>query len=194
MRALLWIILLLLLGIVVAKQPWDMTEQPPSTQVTDQTTAPFWRIGLQDARLPPLAERVALLENQLSRLSPVMEMAPNMADWAGRLDHVTRLGKDIHRLESGSVVAKKGDAEWKLTDLFARTRQYRHPIAFAQPFSQTPRIVLGITLMDLPGEKVRFLARSEEPTPQGFTLLLETRSDARVEEVQVDWLAFGPPT
>ena len=94
-------------------------------------------------------------------------------------------------LAMGNVAVKKSDTGWQLTDLFSRVRQYRRRILFAHPFAKPPQIMLGITLLDLPDGKIRFHARPEKIDAQGFTLLFETRSEARIEEVQVNWLALS---
>ncbi|MEO5348067.1 MAG: H-type lectin domain-containing protein [Magnetococcus sp. YQC-3] len=111
-----------------------------------------------------------------------------MADMESRINQISRLHT---RLENGTAVVNKTDAGWKLLDLFSRLRQLRRRVPFAQAFTETPQVVLGITLLDLPGEKIRCQVHPEEIDPQGFTLVFETRSDARVEEMQVQWLAYG---
>ncbi|MEO5363057.1 MAG: H-type lectin domain-containing protein [Magnetococcus sp. DMHC-8] len=187
-----FIILLLLLGglIIVAVQTWEGTGLLPVLPSSPDRPAMVdgERDRWLDARLAPLAERVAILEERLQRLVQPADPLPGLAELESRLDRLT--SRPV-RLENGTVVVRKGDADWKLTDLFARVRQYRQRIAFAHPFAQTPKVMLGITLLDLPGDKIRLQTRPEEMDAQGFTLVLETRSDVRLEEIQVDWLAFG---
>lgn len=181
MKALFFILLLLTLLVVLANQPWDLpTPSPATTQ--------GWRGLLQDARVSPLTERVETLEKERLLLP---DLTQKLADMAGRLHALSQQQEAIHRLESGTVVAKKTDSGWQLVELFSRLRQLRQRISFAQPFAHPPQVLLGITLLDLPGEKLRCHVRPEEIDPHGFTLVIETRSDTRIEEVQVNWLAFA---
>lgn len=145
----------------------------------------------QDARFSLLQERVAALEVQQRRIPILEERLQGMTALEARLDRLQLLEKRVGVLESGFVLAKKRDAAWTLTNVFSRQRQYRRDVLFSRPFPEPPRIVLGITLINLPGEKVHFLARAEAIHVRGFTMVFETRSDSRVEEVQVDWLAFS---
>ncbi|MBF0160734.1 MAG: H-type lectin domain-containing protein [Magnetococcales bacterium] len=168
MKAVLMILLLALTVVVVLKQPWVIAEWERRTRAPHPAvTAP------QQPLSEELRQRMSTLENRL-------------AHWESRRTPPAAMG---------SVAIKKGDPDWKLTDLFSRSRQYRQRILFAHPFAHPPHILLGITLLDLPGEKIRFHARPEEIDTQGFTLTLETRSEARLEEIHMDWIAVDttPP-
>ena len=191
-------IFLITLAIVV-KQSWHT---PPSFGFNSLALDSWYRWFKDEcACSSSLAKRVSTIEKQQHKLSILEEQLQHMAtletslkQMETRLKHLATLEKRISLMENGTVVAKKRDTAWKLTDIFSRMRQYRQPITFSQPFSHPPRIVLGITMIDLPREKVRFLAYAEKIRKQGFTLVFETRSDSRVEEVQVDWLAFSSGT
>lgn len=197
MKKILFILTLLVAVVVWIKQPQDALQKPtPHTQAPDR-----WRNWFQDERIPPLAERVSnietkqdkipILEEQLKKIAVLEEALKKMAVLEARINRLALLEKKIGLLENGFVLAKKSDAEWKLIDLFSRQRQYHRPVVFSQAFPVPPKIMLGITQINLPGEKVHFLTRAEEISTHGFTLVFETRSDSRVEEVQVDWLAFS---
>ena len=150
-----------------------------------------WDNWLQDKRIPPLAERISAMEVEQLKIPILEEQLQRIATIETRLNQLALLEKRIGLLENGSVLAKKTDAEWTLTDMFSRLRQHRQAVVFSQDFPVPPKIMLGITMLDLPEEKVRFLARAEEIDTHGFTLVFESRSDSRIEEVQVDWLAFS---
>ncbi|MBF0585038.1 MAG: hypothetical protein HQL80_12510, partial [Magnetococcales bacterium] len=157
MKALFIILFLAVIAVVVAKQPWDGMESLLSVQAPSPSSADspsVWRRWLQDDRVPLLAQRLELLEQQANANKPSAEPGQQWVALEGRVAELARVTGEIPRLQSGTVVVKKGEAGWKLTDLFARIRQYRQSILFESPFPVIPKIVLGITLIDLPGEKV----------------------------------------
>ena len=166
MKYIALILILLITLSVVAIQSWDMPQIPEGL------------FRLQDQRVPLLEQKIAALEQQQERTMTLFET------------QLSLLNKRQIQVDSGFVLAKKGDASWKLTDLFSRLRQYRQPVAFKRAFSLTPKIMLGITLLES-GENVRLSVHAEQIHTHGFTLVFETRSDSRLEEVQVDWLAFS---
>ena len=134
-------------------------------------------------RLPALEQQVAALAE---RLTPLTQQLPDLTQ---RVEQLAAAGGNV-RIVGGAVLATKGDKAWKLADIFSRLRQLRRRIVFANPFVGPPTVMLSITLIDLTQEKVWFQIRAEAIDAQGFTLVLETRSDARVEEARIDWLAF----
>ncbi|MBF0273055.1 MAG: H-type lectin domain-containing protein [Magnetococcales bacterium] len=128
-----------------------------------------------------MAERVVALETglreQQSRLTALQALMPTPGE----------------RLESGSVLARQEDKEWRLASLFTRAREFRQRVAFSKPFAQPPRVMMGLVGIDFNQEKIQFLVSAEEVDAGGFTVLLVTRVEDRPREVRVSWLAFGPP-
>ncbi|MBF0295331.1 MAG: H-type lectin domain-containing protein [Magnetococcales bacterium] len=141
-----------------------------------------------------LEHRLALLETQWQK---------HGAHWDGQraeLDAVTKRLQEVEanavrepplRLEHGNVAAKPEDKEWKLANLFSRTREFRQRVAFVTPFEKPPQVMLGIVLLDLQHDKIRFHAVPEAIDARGFTMLFESRAEERPREVKVEWLAFG---
>ena len=166
MKYIAFILILLVALSVVTIQSWDMSQIPGEL------------FRLQDERVPLLEKRIAALEQQQVRTAALFESKLSLSDQ----QHI--------QVESGSVLAKKGDATWKLTNLFSRLRQYRQPVTFKRAFSSMPKIMLGITLLET-SENVRLSVHAEQIHTQGFTMVFETRSDSRLEEVKVEWLAFS---
>ena len=163
-----------------------------STLEAQQREASILEAQQREASILEAQQREAsILEAQQRKISTLEKQIKKITNLEARLSQLALLEEKINLLESGSVLAKKADKAWKLTDIFSKLRQYRQRVIFSQAFPVKPKVTLGIVLLDLPGEKVRFLARAEKIDPLGFTLILETQSDSRVEEVQVDWLAFS---
>ena len=207
MKILLVALLIITSSIIIVKQPlgiqWIAAYGTNSSNHEHET--------FQDERIPLLIEKIStleaqqreasileaqqreasILEAQQRKISTLEKQIKKITNLEARLSQLALLEEKINLLESGSVLAKKADKAWKLTDIFSKLRQYRQRVIFSQAFPVKPKVTLGIVLLDLPGEKVRFLARAEKIDPLGFTLILETQSDSRVEEVQVDWLAFS---
>ncbi|MBF0184612.1 MAG: H-type lectin domain-containing protein [Magnetococcales bacterium] len=172
---------------------------PPSLAPTTAANAPAsgnagagWRTWLHDERLPAVLQRLTIVEEQLQQtITQGNALAERLQATESKLATLAASPPASLQTENGSLIAKKGDNNWKLTDIFARQRQFRQRITFTQPFAQPPKIMLGITLLELPGEKLRLQARAEEIDRHGFTLLFESRSDSRIEEMQVDWFAVA---
>ncbi|MBF0178562.1 MAG: hypothetical protein HQM03_00905 [Magnetococcales bacterium] len=141
-----------------------------------------------------LEQRLALLETRSQQ---------QKEHWDGQMAELDAMTKRLQeaeanatrepplRLEQGSVAAKPEDREWKLANLFSRTREFRGRVAFASPFARPPQVMLGIVLLDVQHDKIRFHATPEAIDESGFTMLFESRSEERPREVKVAWLAFG---
>lgn len=209
------ILMLILVILLFTIQPKDMLQE---SSIPWSGTAP-WQDWFQDKRVSPLSNRVsdleaqrlqeklAGLETQLATSTATMttqqqkmvaleqtleQQLAKLRTLEQKADHLALLDQRLAVLENGSSTVKKRDKGWKLIDMFSRLRQLRRNIAFVKPFSTLPKIMLGITLINIPGEQhMRFFVRAEEVTTHGFTLVFETRSDNRIEEAQVDWLAFS---
>ncbi|MEO5330443.1 MAG: H-type lectin domain-containing protein [Magnetococcus sp. YQC-5] len=133
----------------------------------------------QNNSLLELRSKLLSLEGQITERNPIAE----------RLAALEAQGR-MMRMDSGALSAKQDDKEWRLTNIFARTREFRQRVEFAKPFSEVPRVVMGIVLMDFQ-EKIRFQASPEAIDLRGFTVLFETRAEERPKEVRVEWLAYG---
>lgn len=213
MKRIVLILSFLLLIVVLVKQPWQAAH-PPNGHTNHTTTPTLWHAWLHDPRLSLLEERIAALEKREQRLTRLEENQQNMVTMATQENHtnqmaqlkqriegvaqhskevvqyIERVAQHAGHMEHGSVIAKRTDAAWTLVDLFSRLRRYQRKVVFSHPFTTPPHIMLGISQIDLPGEKALFLARTEEVGTQAFILVIETRSDSRVETIQVGWLAF----
>jgi preprotein translocase subunit Sec63 len=94
-------------------------------------------------------------------------------------------------IDSGFVLAKKSDKSWKMANMFSKKRNLERRVSFTSSFTAPPKVVLGITSIELLNEKTRFKARAVSIDSTGFTMQLETKSDSRIGEVSIDWAAFG---
>ncbi|WP_130470472.1 H-type lectin domain-containing protein [Candidatus Magnetaquicoccus inordinatus] len=179
--------------VILLNQPWEKHQEntPSSAVTTTNPSSPQWLSWLHDQRLPAVQERLHSVEERLQKMTQDSSLAERVTEAERKLLLLSNRPAPTLQMENGSVIAKKGDSNWKLTDIFARLRQYRHRVTFLQPFAHPPKIVLGITLLELPAEKVRLHSRAEEIDTQGFTLVFESRSESRIEEMQVDWFAFA---
>ncbi|MBF0134666.1 MAG: H-type lectin domain-containing protein [Magnetococcales bacterium] len=95
------------------------------------------------------------------------------------------------RLEGGSVLTSIQNMEWRLADLISGRREFRREVVFATPFASPPRIVLGITRLEVTEGQPRFGVTAQQVEESKFVLVFETRAETRIREAQVDWLAFG---
>ncbi|MBF0153029.1 MAG: H-type lectin domain-containing protein [Magnetococcales bacterium] len=95
------------------------------------------------------------------------------------------------RLEGGSVQTSIQNMEWRLADLISGRREFRREVTFAAPFTTPPRVVLGITSLEVAEGQPRFGVTAQQVEVDKFVLVFETRAETRMREAQVDWLAFG---
>ncbi|MBF0095914.1 MAG: H-type lectin domain-containing protein [Magnetococcales bacterium] len=190
MKALVLFLALLSFAVILANQPWD--RQPaPTTPGSSPTSQANWLPWTPDKQLPELQQRLAQVEERLQKGLQEASLAQRVAETEQKLAQMAAIPPASLQMDNGFVLVKKGDSNWKLTDIFARLRQFRQRVTFAKPFAQPPRIMLGITLIELPAEKLRLQTRAEEIDSNGFTLVFESRSESRIEEMQVDWFAFA---
>ncbi|MBF0177673.1 MAG: H-type lectin domain-containing protein [Magnetococcales bacterium] len=96
------------------------------------------------------------------------------------------------RLEGGSVQTSIQNMEWRLADIISGRREFRSEVTFSTPFTVPPRVVLGITRLEVAEGQPRFGVTAQQVEVGKFVLVFETRAETRIREAQVDWLAFGP--
>ncbi|MBF0437920.1 MAG: H-type lectin domain-containing protein [Magnetococcales bacterium] len=125
-----------------------------------------------------MGERISSLEHQVEELKTLVV----------RLEGVESA---VARLESGAVSVRQDDGGWQLANIFTRVREFRQRVEFAKPFTQPPRVMMGIVMLDFNQEKIRFQSSAEAIDSKGFTVLFSTRAEERPREVRVEWLAFG---
>ncbi|MBF0158666.1 MAG: H-type lectin domain-containing protein [Magnetococcales bacterium] len=94
-------------------------------------------------------------------------------------------------LESGSWRAKRDSPDWRLTDVLTRRRRLTQTVSFQRPFTSPPAIVLGVTLIDPGQEGASIEVSAQEIGTDDFLLVLESWSDNRIREIQLNWLAHG---
>lgn len=74
-------------------------------------------------------------------------------------------------------------------------RESRHSVAFADPFSEPPSVMVGISMWDMDREtNVRADIAAENVSTSGFDLVFRTWGDTRVARIRADWMAIGPLT
>ncbi|MBF0187603.1 MAG: H-type lectin domain-containing protein, partial [Magnetococcales bacterium] len=94
-------------------------------------------------------------------------------------------------IETGSVISRRQDAGWKLEDILNRTRVFRKTIAFNRTFPVPPKLFLSLTQLDLTSANTQMQVAATKVDHKGFELVLTTRSEERIRQVQVEWLAHG---
>lgn len=213
MKIIVFICVAFLAGLTLSELPRLIKEQQTSpTSVTQLSHAnqsnslPKWHEWFQDKRFAPLDDKVSNLEGQLKIMTETekhrVQQLNTLKERLTRLEEnneksltkqrVQILEEEKERvyIEQGSVLAKSGDKNWKLANIFSKLRRYQQPIQFEQVFPIPPKVMLSISQIHFPKENTHFLSKASEITKTGFTLVLETRSDSRLDEVQVDWLAL----
>ncbi|MBF0381043.1 MAG: H-type lectin domain-containing protein [Magnetococcales bacterium] len=180
------------------------------TQTTKSTAIPATTknaktIDATTRSITKLAARVKELENQLAKFNStqftilktaVGENSSIINDIQGEVatqqSQLSTLAKTEQlRVENGIILAEKGSKKWKLANMFSKKRNFSKRVNFTTPFKQPPKILLGITTIELLNEKTKLQAKTSKIDKSGFTITLETKSDSRVGEVSVDWAAFG---
>ncbi len=75
--------------------------------------------------------------------------------------------------------------------MFSKKRLLKQRIDFPHSFTAPPKVVLGITTIELMSVKTRLRVNATKTDKAGFTIHFETKSDTRIGEVNIDWTAFG---
>jgi hypothetical protein len=72
-------------------------------------------------------------------------------------------------------------------------REVRHQVTFEAPFTASPAVIVGLSLLDLDRRSnARLDLSAEEVTPAGFQIVLRTWGDSRIARIRADWTALGP--
>ncbi len=132
--------------------------------------------------------QMASLRGDLSMLSGRLSALEGMEKRLQSLETASR--PDEGHIESGSVLAKKLDEGWKLSNVFTKERRFQQRVHFSRPFAKPPGLFVGISQLDMSQEKMWIHAYADKVDEQGFTLEIKTRSETRIEEVRTEWLAF----
>jgi hypothetical protein len=191
MKVIVFFLVVLSFAVILANQPWDRQTAPAPPLAAPPTSTSWLPWSQHDKQLPELQQRLTQVEEQLQKGLQETSLAQRVAQTEQKLAQMAATPPPALQMDNGFVLVKKGDSNWKLTDIFARLRQFRQRVTFAKPFARPPRIMLGITLIELPAEKLRLQTRAEEIDMHGFTLVFESRSESRIEEMQVDWFAIA---
>ncbi|MBF0192549.1 MAG: H-type lectin domain-containing protein [Magnetococcales bacterium] len=193
-------LVVVLVGVLVFKGglPVGGAGSDPGAGEGDGQPARHWQSWLLGGEWSRLRDAVATLESERSQVSRlgerVVALETGLREQQSRLTALQALMPTPgERLESGSVLARQEDKEWRLASLFTRAREFRQRVAFSKPFAQPPRVMMGLVGIDFNQEKIQFLVSAEEVEAGGFTALLVTRAEERPREIRVSWLAFGPP-
>jgi H-type lectin domain len=71
-------------------------------------------------------------------------------------------------------------------------REVRQGVAFDPPFTATPAVIVGLSLLDLDRRtNARLDLVAENVTPAGFDIVLRTWGDSRIARIRADWTALG---
>ncbi|MBF0425752.1 MAG: H-type lectin domain-containing protein [Magnetococcales bacterium] len=191
-RVLLVVLALLLLGLGGA---WLQRQNPEWARAfVDRLTGGGAQMARLEQKLEGLQGHTTVLEQQLVQLQ--QRLPAQMPERLGAMEEGLALLKRspaAFRLEGGSVQTSIQNMEWRLADLISGRREFRREVTFATPFTVPPRVVLGITHLDVAEGSPRFGVTAQQVEVDKFVVVFETRAETRIREAQVDWLAFGPP-
>jgi hypothetical protein len=152
----------------------------PATTKTTKT------IDLTARAIAKLKERIKNLENNSAILG---KLEGKIAAQQSQLKSIAKI--EQLRVENGVLQAKKGSKNWKLANMFSKKRLFSKRVDFPTPFKLPPKILLGITTIELLNEKTKLQTNAIKIDSSGFTITLETKSDTRIGEVSINWAAFG---
>ena len=72
-------------------------------------------------------------------------------------------------------------------------REKRVAVTFSQPFTETPAIVIGISMWDIDHKtNSRVDISAEAVTATGFEIAFRTWGDSRIARIRAGWTAIGP--
>ncbi len=72
-------------------------------------------------------------------------------------------------------------------------RESRHAVTFKEAFTQSPSVMVGISMWDIDHKHTsRADISAEKITRKGFELVFKTWGDTRIARVRADWTAIGP--
>ncbi|MBF0453445.1 MAG: H-type lectin domain-containing protein [Magnetococcales bacterium] len=181
------------------------TELPIPSPLSSARESAGQQAGVADEAI---FQQLSLLQSHLARLEgtanqtaqrdggrlEALELAltQQKAEIKAQKEKMERLKQgEAIRLDGGTLKVEKGDRNWKLSNMFSKKRVLEQKITFSTPFLSAPKVVLGLSTIELLTEKIRLSALPLSIEPTGFTLQLETKSDAKAGDVSVDWVAFG---
>jgi hypothetical protein len=173
------------------RDSFNLSSEPKSTAIKkitnekSKTSKDHSATSLLQKRLGNLESQVAIISDS-SRLD---RLEATLAEQQLKLNLLKEV-KQI-RVESGAFLAKKGAKQWKLANMFSKKRVLKQRIYFPNSFTASPKVVLGITTIELTSEKNRLRVNATKIDKAGFTINFETKSDTRIGEVNIDWAAFG---
>ncbi|MBF0445983.1 MAG: H-type lectin domain-containing protein [Magnetococcales bacterium] len=163
-----------------------VTQQKDATDIP-ATTKTVKTIDATSKAITKLTERIQTLEENNSAI--LIKLEEKIAAQQSQLNTIAKT--EQLRVENGVLQADKGSDNWKLANLFSKKRLFSKRIDFITPFKLPPKIILGITTIELLNEKTKLQTSASQIDNAGFTITLETKSDTRIGEVSVDWAAFG---
>ena len=72
-------------------------------------------------------------------------------------------------------------------------RESRHVVTFKEAFTQSPSVMVGISMWDIDHRHTsRADISAEKVSRKGFELVFRTWGDTRIARVRADWTAIGP--
>ena len=159
--------------------------------------APAVPVAIKEKAVDPTAKLISALTERLNSLEADIKLqnakiVAQQSLLATNRATITDLQKlPTFRVENGFILAKKGEADWKLTNLFSKKRIFTQRVDFTTPFTTPPKIHLGILNLELitPQTRLRTIATNVDIT--GFTLEMESKSEEKIGEISVSWAAFG---
>jgi hypothetical protein len=100
------------------------------------------------------------------------------------------------RIENGKYSADESHERWSLAASgLSRQRIFTSRITFAQPFEDSPKVIIAISGFDIFDAGETFSSsvkvRAEQITTEGFTVQFSAYHTSRVRSLTVDWLAIG---
>ncbi|MBF0371457.1 MAG: hypothetical protein HQL52_18610 [Magnetococcales bacterium] len=151
------------------------------------------RVAKLPVKLVELEGRVGALEGRTNealtaRIASLEAMLPRLVELEERITQVKPSGV---RVESGTMKVKREDAQWKLEDLFSRRRVFNKRVIFTEPFPEAPKVILGVTQLDMGKQIDQFHVLAADISVTGFSIRFQTQSDTRIKAATVDWLAHG---
>ncbi|MBF0620356.1 MAG: H-type lectin domain-containing protein [Magnetococcales bacterium] len=153
------------------------------------------QLGMNDKAQTPAPRKLATVDElealslRLTAMDSALKTQLNgMQNTISQLNQQIRLTPTI---QGGAIIIKRGEMSWRLEDLFSRRRTYQRPVRFNTPFSNTPTVILGITMIESTSEEGRYSVHAKDITKQGFNLSFETLAELKPHESHINWLAYS---
>lgn len=93
------------------------------------------------------------------------------------------------RIESGKYSVGIGHSRWYLNE--SGKRSFRDTVNFSEPFAEPPKIITGITSLDIRnGYSTSVIIEVQNVTREGFSLRIDT-NEGGIQELTLSWTAIA---